>query len=187
VDSLKRCKFGVLVIDPQDCGRRAVEAAHGLATDLNAFTRFYVRALPRPENSVGAEQVLTWQTGFPAAVGLSAGFPRSFGSEFSAEDALARHQADVALLVGDDSLENLSKPAREHLRGIPVVALSSRITSLPTPANVAITTSICANPSGATAFRIDGVALPVRRAYSSSFPDDFQVLQRIETAVRRKR
>jgi formylmethanofuran dehydrogenase subunit B len=87
-ERLKRCKFGVLFLGPHN--RRAAEAAHGLATDVNAFTRFYALSLQEPGNGVGAEQVFTWQTGYPAAVGLHGGYPRSFGNEFSAERLLPR-------------------------------------------------------------------------------------------------
>ncbi len=182
-ERLKRCKFGVLFLDSKS--RRAAQAAHGLATDLNAFTRFYTLSLPHPGNGLGAEQVLTWQTGYPAAVGMHSGYPRSFGGEYSAERLLSRGETDTALLIGANTLEELSPAARERLRQIPVVALSPQIAALLTPATVAITTAACANPGGGIAFRLDGLALPLRPAISSSFPDDFQVTQRIEQTLRR--
>jgi formylmethanofuran dehydrogenase subunit B len=185
-EHFKACKFGVLFLDlAPPTGRRAAEAAHGLATDLNAFTRFYAVPLPTPGNGVGAAQVLTWQTGYPAAVGLHAGYPRSFAGEYGAARVLTRGEADAALLVGAGGLAELPPPARDHLRRIPIVALSPRVASLPTPAAVAVTTSACANSGGGTAFRLDGLALPLRPATSPSFPDDFQVLQRIENSLRR--
>jgi formylmethanofuran dehydrogenase subunit B len=180
---LRQCKYGVLIIDPAECGPRAVEAAHGLATDLQAVTRFSVLSVRPPGNGVGAEQVLTWQTGYPSAVGLHAGYPRSFGAEFGADRLLARGETDAALMVGINDMDNLSSAARAHLGRIPVIALSPQITSLPIPAKIAITTSICAAPGGSTAFRLDGVALPLRPTISTSFPDDFQVLQRVGQAL----
>jgi formylmethanofuran dehydrogenase subunit B len=182
-DRLKRCKFGVLVLGAS-VPPRAVEAAHGLATDLNSFTRFYVLRPKKPGNHVGAEQVLTWQTGYPAAVGLHAGHPQSFAGEFAAERVLSRGEADAALLIGAAESPTFNRSAIEHLRRIPTVALSSRIAALPFPAAVAITTVACVGPH-ATAFRFDGLAVPLRPAISSSFPDEFQVLQRIEHALRR--
>jgi formylmethanofuran dehydrogenase subunit B len=185
-DRFKTCRFGVLFLDrTPPAARRAGDAAHGLATDLNTFTRFYTVTLRRPGNAVGAEQVMTWQTGYPSAVGLHGGHPRSFGREYSAARVLARGEADAALLVGTTTLDDLPPPARDYLRRIPVVALFPDIASLPTPAAVAITTAACANPVGGTAFRFDGLALPIRPAISSSFPDEFQVLQRIGQALRR--
>jgi formylmethanofuran dehydrogenase subunit B len=182
-ERFKRCKFGVLFLD--SLSRRAAEAAHGLATDVNAFTRFYALALRRPGNGYGAEQVLTWQTGYPTAVGLHSGFPRSFGNEYSAERLLSRGETAVVLLVGAGALDELSPAARDRLRQIPVIALSPQIAALPVPAAVAITTATCANPHGATAFRFDGLTLSLQPVISSSFPDDFQVTQRIEQTLRR--
>jgi formylmethanofuran dehydrogenase subunit B len=118
-------------------------------------------------------------------VGLHGGHPRSFGREYSAVRVLGRGEADAALLIGTAALDALPSVAVAHLRRIPVVALSPEIASLPTPATVAITTAACANPAGGTAFRFDGLALPLRPVISSSFPDDFQVLQRIGQALRR--
>ena len=66
-ERLKSCRFGVLFVGPSPAvSRPALEAAHGLATDLNAVTRFYAIGLRPPGNSVGAEQVMTWQTGYPS-------------------------------------------------------------------------------------------------------------------------
>jgi formylmethanofuran dehydrogenase subunit B len=186
VERLKRCKFGVLFLEVAGpTSRRAAEAAHGLATDLNAFTRFYALILSRPGNLHGAEQVVTWQTGYPAAVGMHGGYPRSFGNEYSAERLLTRGETDAVLLAGAGGLDDLSSEAHQRIRQIPVVALAPQIAALPGPASVAITTVACAKPSGATAFRFDGLALPLGPVISSSFPDEFQVLQRIEQTLRR--
>jgi formylmethanofuran dehydrogenase subunit B len=182
-ERLKNCKFGVLFLDPTS--HRSIEAAHGLATDLNAFTRFYTLALRPSDNSLGAEQVLTWQTGYPTAVGMHAGYPRCFGDGFSAERLLSRGETDLVFLVGGGNLDELSEAARSRLRQIPVIALSPQIAALTAPATVAITTAACANPCGDIAFRFDGLALPLRSAISSSFHDDFQVTQRIEQSLRR--
>jgi formylmethanofuran dehydrogenase subunit B len=185
-ERFQRCKFGVLFFSATaPTSRRAPEAAHGLATDLNAFTRFYALKLPPPGNLHGAEQVLAWQTGYPAAVAMHGGFPRSFGDEYSAERLLTRGETDALLLAGAGGLEELPPQAQKHLRQIPIVAIAPQIAALPVPAAVAITTVACANPSGATAFRFDRLALPLRPAISSSFPDEFQVLQRIEQTLRR--
>jgi formylmethanofuran dehydrogenase subunit B len=177
-ERLKASRYGVVVLPP-GLPARVVEATHALATDLNDFTRVRVLELAEPGNGVGAEQVLTWLTGYGQAVGLHAGFPRSFGGEYGAARILARQEADAILSLGDSSLLSTSQ-------AIPTVALSSQIALLPEPPMVAITTTPCAIDRPATAFRIDGLALPLRPAISSSFPDDFQVLKRIERAVRRK-
>jgi len=173
---LKRSRYGVLVLSP-GLPARVAEAAHALATDLNEFTRFRVVEIPDAGNGVGAEQVLTWQTGYGRAVGLHAGFPRSFGDEYGALRLLGRAETDLSLRLGDASLP-------EAGAAIATISLSSHIATLPGPPTVAITIAVCAAGRPATAFRFDGLALPLRPAISSSFPDEFQVLQRIEYALR---
>jgi formylmethanofuran dehydrogenase subunit B len=155
-----------------------------LATDLNAHTRFYTLTLRPPGNGAGAEQVLTWQTGYPAAVGLHRGYPCSFAGEFSAAAVLARGETDAALLVSSDPLGQLPPAAQDHLHRIPYVALSPQDTAMSRSAAVAITTAACADPAAGTVFRLDGLALPLRPAISSSSTDDFQVLKLIEQNLR---
>jgi formylmethanofuran dehydrogenase subunit B len=160
-DRLRRCQFGVLFL-----------------------TRFYTIALRPPGNGVGAGQVLTWQTGYPAAVGLHRGYPCSFAGEFSAAAVLARGETDAALLVSSDPLGQLPPAAQDHLHRIPYVALSPQDTAMSRSAAVAITTAACADPAAGTVFRLDGLALPLRPAISSSSTDDFQVLKLIEQNLR---
>jgi formylmethanofuran dehydrogenase subunit B len=88
-------------------------------------------------------------------------------------------------MMGIDPLSGLTAAAIGHFRLLLLIALSPRIAFLAVPAAVAITTSLCANPAGGTAFRFDGPDLPVRQLISSSFPDEFQVLKRLDRALRR--
>lgn len=154
---------------------RALEAAHALAADLNDFTRAYVVTLAGPGNPVGATQVLTWQTGYPAAVGLHRGYPRSFGREYSAERLIVRRECDLIVTIG-----------------IPTVATGNvtHITIAADP-NVAATVAIpCASfpvSTAGTIFRSDGIALPLRVASPSSRPADFQVLRGIAQRLRMTR
>lgn len=183
-ERLRRCRFGVMFIDRQQVGSTSIEAAYGLATDLAEHTRFHVMPLMVAGNAAGGEQVFTWQTGYPSAISLSAGYPRSFGDEYSAERMLSAGEADAVLFV-ETNFDSLSSAARTAIRRIPSIALSSQIASMRIPTTVAITTSACANPAGDVAFRFDGLALPLRQSSSASFPDEFQVLKRIEEFLRR--
>lgn len=183
-ERLQRCRFGVIFIDPQQVGPHSIEAAYGLATDLAVHTRFHILSLMGAGNVTGGEQVCMWQTGYPSAINVSAGYPRSFGDEYSAERLLSAGEADAVLFV-ETNFGSLSAAARTAIRRIPSIALSSQIASLRIPTTVAITTSACANPAGDVAFRFDGLALPLRQTSSASFPDEFQVLNRIEEFHRR--
>jgi formylmethanofuran dehydrogenase subunit B len=182
---LRQCRFGVLFLDSAPpTGARAAEAAYGLAADLNRPTRFYSIALRRPGNGLGAEQVAAWQTGFPGAIGLHRGYPRSFGDEYAAASVLNRGEADAALIVGDP-LTELIPAARDCLQRIPIIALSSQVSATSQVAAVVLTSAACASHAPATVFRFDGLALPLRPAIRSSFPDDFRVLSALAQGFRR--
>ena len=89
-----------------------VEAALALARDLNEYTRFYVKPMRGHGNVTGADNVVSWQTGYPFGVSLHRGFPRFNPGEFTTADTLARGEADAALIVASDPMANFSQPAR---------------------------------------------------------------------------
>ena len=50
---------------------------HALVRDLCRITHAVAVTLRHEANAAGAEDVLAWQTGYPAAVSFAAGHPRS--------------------------------------------------------------------------------------------------------------
>ncbi len=60
-------------------------------------------------NATGAQNVLTWQTGYPSAISLAAGYPRYGPGEFTASDLLRRGESDAALIVSDESIPELGR------------------------------------------------------------------------------
>ncbi len=187
VRRMKACRFGVIFyganLSAAPGGRRSVEALARLAQELNAFTRFYAVPLGGPGNAVGAENVLTWQTGYPFAVDLGRGYPRFGPGEFTAADLLVRGEVDAALLVGTDLLGNLPPAARDHLSRIPTVVLDPEESTTACQATVSFTTATYGIHTSGTVFRVDGVALPLRPALTSRYPDDEKVLRAIEGRI----
>ena len=47
-----------------------------LATDLNEFTHFVAKPVRGHGNVTGADNVVSWQTGYPFGVNFSRGYPR---------------------------------------------------------------------------------------------------------------
>ncbi|MBC7818931.1 MAG: formylmethanofuran dehydrogenase subunit B, partial [Planctomycetaceae bacterium] len=95
----KSCRYGIIFFglglagtsmwDGQphsNIGHVNVEALLKLVADLNAVTRFCARRMRLQGDVSGADNVLSWQTGFPFAVDLSRGYPRFNPGEFSAND-----------------------------------------------------------------------------------------------------
>src|SRR5438046_6940791 len=74
-------------------------------------------------NVTGADNVVSWQTGYPFGVSLGRGYPRFNPGEFTTADKLARGEADAALIVAYDPMSNFSQPDREHLDRITYIDL----------------------------------------------------------------
>ena len=114
---------------PGPGGSACVEAALGLVRDLNARTRFVILPLGGAGNAVGAEAVLTWQTGSPQSVDFSGDCPRALAEDSSAAARLERGDADAALIVADAVEDWLPVAAREHLQRIPRIVIAPRATA----------------------------------------------------------
>src|SRR5438105_986257 len=187
-ERMKSCKFGILFFGmglSMTRGRHLnVEAALGLARDLNQYTRFYAKPMRGHGNVTGADNVVSWQTGYPFGVHLGRGYPRFNPGEFTTADTLARGQADAALIVASDPIGNFSQPAREHLARIQYISLDPKETPTVKAAAVAITTAVYGINTAGTVYRMDDVPIPLRPAFESPYPSDEEVLKRIERRIR---
>ena len=187
-ERMKKCKFGCFFFGMGLSMTRGkhlnVEAALALVRDLNAFTRFYIKPMRGHGNVTGADNVVSWQTGYPFGVNLGRGYPRFNPGEFTTSDTLARGEADAALIVASDPMANFSQPAREHLAKIPYIALDPKETPTVRGAAVAFTTATYGINTGGTVYRMDDVPIPLRPAFDSPYPSDQEVLTRIEKRIR---
>ena len=114
---------------------------------------------------------------------LSRGYPRFNPGEYTAEEVLARGEADAALLVGSASTGEFGPAARARLADIPCVTLDRDETSLASQAAVAFTTATCGVHVGGTIYRMDDVPILLRPALDSPHPSDFEVLTALEQAL----
>lgn len=187
-DRMKACKFGVLFFGMGLTMTRGkhlnVEAALALARDLNEYTRFYAKAMRGHGNVSGADNVVTWSTGYSFGVSLGRGYPRFNPGEFTTADTLARGEADAALIVASDPMGNFSQAAREHLARIPYIALDPKETATVKHAAVAFCTATYGINVPGTVYRMDDVPIPLRPAFDSPYPSDQTVLQAIERRIR---
>jgi formylmethanofuran dehydrogenase subunit B len=163
-----------------DSGHCNVQALLQLVTDLNEWGRWYAMRMRVQGNVVGADSVLAWQTGFPFAVNMARGFPRYNPGEFSVQGVLERKEADACLLVGSESLDWLPEAAAAHLRQIPTVLLDSAGRDSPISPSLRFKTAIPGIHLPGTAYRMDGVPIPLRAVLPRRFPSDEEVLKEIE-------
>ncbi|MGZ8458522.1 MAG: formylmethanofuran dehydrogenase subunit B [Gemmatirosa sp.] len=150
-------------------GADHVAILHGALDELGALALFaLVRDLSRERHAVtlglrgegnarGAEDVLTWQTGFPAAVSFARGYPRANPGELSAAALLERGDVDAALVIACDALTHLP-----GLRELPTVVIDARDTETARAARVAFATAVEGIEVAGTAHRMDGVPVPLR-------------------------
>jgi formylmethanofuran dehydrogenase subunit B len=180
---LRACSYGAVLHGPA----RYVDALArlSLVRDLAAVAHVVALPLGGGGNSQGAEDVLAWQTGYPAAVSFARGHPRSRPGEFSAAGLLERAETDAALIVGFDALRDLPPRAADHLRGIPTIVVDSRATETAAAARVAFATAAAGVYREGTVHRMDGVPVTLRAPLESERPGDGEVLAAIEARIAR--
>ena len=186
-ERMKNCRFGVLFFG---MGLTMTRGRHfnagallALATDLNQYTHFVAKPVRGHGNVTGADNVVSWQTGFPFGINFSRGYPRFNPGEFTTVDLLARGEADAALFVATDPASNFAQSAIDHMRRIPVIALDPKPTHTTKLAKVAFTTATYGINVPGTVYRMDDVPIALRPAFESPYPSDQEVLAAIKHRV----
>lgn len=177
MERMKAARYGAIFYGPgaetSGSGVLIARGIHSLTRDLNAMTRFVCLPLPSGGNRVGARNVLGWQTGYPGAVSFASGYPRFGPGEFDARALIERREVDAALIVSGGSIPQ-----------IPCIVLTSGDLTASEGAAVVFRTAAFGIETTGTAYRMDGVPLPLRAAVASPFPSDEDVLRAIERRVR---
>ena len=99
-------------------------------------------------------------------------------------DVLARGEADAAMIIASDPLGNFSQKAREHLASIPFIAFDPKETPTTRAATVVFNTATYGINTPGTVYRMDDVPIPLRPAFPSPNPSDYDVLTALETRVK---
>lgn len=187
VDKMKNCRYGVLFFGmglTMTRGRHFNSGAiMALTTDLNEFTHFVTKPVRGHGNVTGADNVLSWQTGYPFGVNFNRGYPRFNPGEFTTVDTLSRGDADAAMFIASDPASNFPKVAIEHMKKIPVISLDTKQTETSKLAHVAFATSTYGINTGGTVYRMDDVPITMRSAFDSPYPDDEEILTAIKKRV----
>ncbi len=157
-------------------GPRAVTALAALVRELFAITHPVTVQLRTAGNAAGAEDVLTWQSGYPTAVSYASGAPRFDPGASGTQALLARGAVDAALVVASDPLGLLDDAAAAHLRAIPVVSIAACETATAALARVAIRPAAAGVQRAGTAHRLDGLPVPLHALVADERPGDDEVL-----------
>lgn len=189
-DRMKKAKFGVILFGMGLSMTRGkhlnVEAVLALTRDMNAHTCFAAKPMRGHGNVTGADNVVSWQTGYPFGVHLGRGFPRFNPGEFTTVDTLSRREADAAMIIAADPMSNFPQPAREHLASINSICLDPKLSETAKVATVAFTTAVYGINTPGTVYRMDDVPIPLRPAFESPYPSDEQILRALRQRIREK-
>jgi formylmethanofuran dehydrogenase subunit B len=178
---LRACVFGAMLHGP--AGYANALALLALVRDLARIAHVVALPLRQEGNARGAEDVLAWQTGYPAAVSFARGHPRARAGEFSAAGLLERGETDAALIVGFDALHHLPPRATDNLRRIPTIVVDPRATETAASARIAFATAAGGVRREGTVHRMDGVPLTLHAPLASERPGDGEVLAAIQAHI----
>jgi len=191
VDVITGCEFGVLFFGvglTMSRGKeRNIEAALRLVRALNSRTKYVIMPMRGHFNVTGANMVFTWQTGYPYAVDFSEGYPRYNPGETSVIDILSRDESDAALIVASDPLAHFPKKAAQNLAKNPLIVIDPAMTPTAMMADVVIPSAVVGIECEGTAYRMDGVPLPLKKIVNPPQgirPDEI-ILKRILREIRR--
>jgi formylmethanofuran dehydrogenase subunit B len=188
VERMKRARFGVFLFGmglSMTRGKHYNAAAIlALARDLNRHTRFVAKPMRGHGNVTGADNLVSWSTGYPFGVNFGRGYPRFNPGEFTTVDLLARGEADAALIISADPAANFPQVAIDHLARIPTIVLDPHPSATAKIARVAITTAAYGINVTGTVYRMDDVPIRLRPALPSRYPSDEEVLTGIARRVR---
>jgi formylmethanofuran dehydrogenase subunit B len=154
-------------------------ALYSLVRDLSRDRHAVTLGLRRDGNARGAEDVLAWQTGFPAAVSFARGYPRANPGELGAAALLERDEVDAVLVIASDPLEHLPAAAADRLRELPVVVVDERASATAAAARVAFAAAADGIEVPGTVHRMDGVPVPLRAPLAAERPGVEDVLSAI--------
>lgn len=197
MDLMKACRYGVVFFGLElaetrmavgrpdsGIGHLNVTALLQLVAKLNEVTRFAARRMRLQGDVSGADNVLTWQSGYPFAVDYSREYPRYSPGEYSAADLLERGDVDACLLIGAETVPCFSTAARRHLESIPTIVLDYSAASQCFESTVFLPSAVYGLHTEGVIYRMDNVPLVARKMTDSPLLTDEQILQQIMEAVR---
>jgi formylmethanofuran dehydrogenase subunit B len=182
-EKLKSARYAILVHDAEPTAEARnplrAEALIALAQALNGPTRAALVSLRAGGNRVGAEAVLTWQTGYPLAVDFTLGYPRYRPDHRGA--GLDSDRYEAVLLLG--SLP-VNSPTLASLSGLRPAVIGPRASQASFPTSIAIDTGVAGIHDAGTAYRMDELPLALRSCIAGPRAAA-DVLQQLSRAIHR--
>jgi formylmethanofuran dehydrogenase subunit B len=150
-------------------GQRRALALHELVRALCHDRHVVTLALPGAAGTRGAQDVLTWQSGYPGNVDFANGHPE-----------LVTATRPLAAAEGVDVSLRIEGAPDNELAGVTEIVLGSlTATATATEAEVSIRTAAAGVHAGGTAHRLDGVPLALQAPLPSDAPTAAALLTRL--------
>ena len=189
MERMKAAKFGVIFFGmgvTMTRGKHAnSEALLALTRDMNAYTRFVCKPNRGHGNVTGADNVVTWRTGYPFGVNLGRGYPRFNPGEYTAADVLRprRSRRGHDHRQRPDGELSANRPA-SIWQSIPYIAFDPKET--PTTRHAAVAFNVPPTASMSPARSIGWTTFPFPCAPLSilPLPSDFEILTALEKRVK---
>ncbi len=193
VDFLKACKFGVIFfgmgLTQTLAHHRNIDSAICLTRELNDHTKFLITPMRGHYNVTGANQVFSWNTGYPYSIDFSRGYPRYNPGEFSSVEVLLKDQIDASLIVASDPASNFPAASVKNLFKHPLIAIEPHETPTSANADIILPAAYAGIECEGTAYRMDSVPLRLRKVKDapSGLLSDREILEKLIEKVREKK
>ena len=183
VNRLRTCSYSVFVWSASDLDTPhadlTVEAITELTRDLNATTRSAGLPLSGTNGDLGANQVCTWQTGYPLRTSFERGFPQFDPVLFDAKRLIACGEADLLIWISTLDVKMLPPPS-----DVPTIVIGHPLLELESEPAVFIPVGVPGVHAQGHMFRTDSVTtLPLRAPQTSSLPHAAQVLEQLRSSL----
>ena len=189
--TLKAARFGAVFFGlgiTHSRGRyKNIDNALSLVAELNSYTKFVIMPMRGHYNVGGIGQVLAWSSGYPMSVDFTRGLPYFNPGETAACDLLARGDVDAALIIAADAASNFPRATAEALADIPVIQIDPYENPTTQLSDVVIPCAVVGVEVEGTAYRMDGLALRLRKLVDCGLPSDEEILTGILESVHKQR
>jgi formylmethanofuran dehydrogenase subunit B len=180
---MRAARYGVLTWAAADLGFQhadlAIQSMCEFVRDLNTQNRFSVLPLGGSDADLTAQQVTTWQTGFPVRVNFSGGAPSQDLRRDSMQHAIEQGEADAIVFVS--ALDAGRVPPVDGIASIVLGRAGMQTDGF----SVFIPVSVPGLHHAGHLYRADNVvAIHLRKLSGSALPSAAQALQRLLDAMK---
>ncbi|MEM2110151.1 MAG: formylmethanofuran dehydrogenase subunit B [Candidatus Odinarchaeota archaeon] len=182
---VKEAKFGVIFfglgLTMTGYGYCNIDALFSLVRELNKYGKWVTIPMRGHYNVTGANIVSTYTAGFPFAVDFSSGKPYYNPGETTIIDLLYNGDCDLLMSVAADPLGTLPYDVFYKNSQMKIIAQDPFPTPTTEAADLVLPTLICGVETAGTAYRMDGVPIPLKPVIKSrtSLLSDEQLLKKI--------